>query len=133
MRIDLRCIVEVRASARVWRAALALRSVGVFACSANNIVSVQADGHNRTIAATVGQEVDVTLGNVGPAEYVSPPDISSGALAYLGVDVVPPFNPGGPTQRFHFRAVGAGQAVVDFRRMLGDSLISVVEDTVQVR
>jgi hypothetical protein len=47
--------------------------------------------------------------------------------------VVPPFNPGGPTQRFHFRAVGAGQAVVDFRRMLGDSLISVVEDTIQVR
>jgi len=39
----------------------------------------------------------------------------------------------GLTQRLQFRAVGTGQEVVDFRRTLGDSLISVVEDTVQVR
>ena len=133
MSNDSRCIAEGRANARARRAVLALSTLGVFACSADDIVSVQADNHNRTIVARVGQEIDVTLGNVGPAEYVSPPGISSGALTYLGVDVVPPFNPGGPNQRFHFRAVGTGQAVVDFRRTLGGSLISVVEDTVQVR
>jgi hypothetical protein len=45
---------------------------------------------------------------------------------------VPPYNPGGPTQRFRFMAARTGEAVLTFRRMLGDSLVSVVEDTVWV-
>ena len=91
------------------------------------------DSQNQPISAVVGQEIDITLRNVGPASYASPPLISSGALTYLGVDVVPPYNPGGPTQRFRFKAVATGQAVIEFRSMLGDSVVSVVKDTVEVR
>jgi hypothetical protein len=81
----------------------------------------------------MGQEIEVTLGNVGPATYLGPPTISSSAVTYLGVDVVPPYTPGGPTQLFRLRATRTGQAIVTFRRVLGDSLVSVLEDTVQVR
>jgi hypothetical protein len=103
----------------------------IIACSADAVLG--ADSRSQSISARVGQQVEVTLGNVGPAIYESPPMISSNVVTYLGVDVVPPYNPGGPTQRFSFKAVGAGQAVVTFRRTLDGALVSVVEDTVKVR
>jgi hypothetical protein len=105
----------------------------LLACDAGGIVSVPADSGSRTIVASVGQEIQITLGNVGPAEYESPPRISSGVVTYLGVDVIPPYNPGGPTQRFRFKAVGLGEAIIDFRRLLGDSVIFTVHDTIQAR
>jgi len=103
------------------------------ACVADRIVDVPADSHSRTVVSRIGQEVRITLGNVGPAQYESPPHISSDVVTYLGVEVIPPFNPGGPTQQFRFKAVNPGTAVVRFRRLLGDSLVFVVEDTIQVR
>ncbi len=117
----------------IARTLSALGTVFLVACAAAAIVEVPPDGRSRTVLATVGQDIDITLGNVGPATYASPPVISSTAVAFLGDDVVPPYTPAGPTQRFRFRANGAGQAVLTFRRVLGDSLVSIVEDTVQVR
>jgi hypothetical protein len=76
--------------------------------------------------------VRITLGNAGPALYESPPRISSNVVTYLGVDVIPPFNPGGPTQQFRFGVVSTGTAVVRFRRLLGDSVVFVVEDTIRI-
>ena len=131
MMFDSRFIIRVNAT--VARTVAALGIVGGVACGAGSIVDVPANAGDRTIAAAAGQEIDVTLRNVGPAIYLSPPTISSDAVTYLGVDVVPPYNPGGPTQRFRLRASHAGQAIVTFRRVLGDSLVSTVEDTVQVR
>src|SRR4051812_21714957 len=96
-------------------------------CGADKIVFV--DSASRTATAQVGQEVEITLGNVGPGEYESPPTMSSAILTYLGVDVVAPFNPGGPNQRFRFRAVSAGQTVVHFRRTLNGTILNVVDDT----
>lgn len=98
-----------------------------------DIVSVPSDGRSRTVAVAPGQELRVTLGNIGPAQYESPPQISSDALTFLDVQVIPPFNPGGPTQQFRFRGASRGQAIVHFRRLLGDSVIFTVEDTVNVR
>lgn len=103
------------------------------ACTTDAIVDVANETNNRTIVASVGQEVHITLGNVGPATYESPPQISSSAVVYLGVDVVPPYTPAGPNQQFQFRAAHKGDAVIVFRRLLGESLVSVVEDTVHVR
>ena len=88
---------------------------------------------SRTIAVAVGQEIDVTLGNVGPAVYVSPPRISSGALTFLGVEDALPHVPAGATQRFRFKAVRRGQAIVTFTREPWHSMVRVVEDTFQVR
>src|SRR5512143_467325 len=103
------------------------------ACASDRIVSVPPDSQNRTVQVTVGQEIHITLGNVGPAEYESPPQISSPAISFLGVAVIPPFTPAGPTQQFRFNAVQRGAAAIHFRRLLGDSLVYTVDDTVVVR
>ena len=94
---------------------------------------LDVDGRSQFISAELGEMIDFTLGNVGPAMYESPPIISSGALTFLSVDVVPPYNPGGPNQRFRFKAETRGVAIVTFRRTLDQNLVSVVVDTVMVR
>ena len=88
---------------------------------------------SRTIDVTVGQDIDVTLGNMGPAVYLSPPRISSGALTFLGVEDALPHVPAGVTQRFRFKAVRRGRAIVTFTRERRRSEVRVVEDTFQVR
>lgn len=101
------------------------------ACGADRIVGVPADGVSRTVSVAVGQELRITLGNVG-SQYESPPQISSAALTFLGVEVIPPFTPAGPTQQFRFKAVSTGRVIVDFHRVFSDALESFVEDTVQI-
>jgi hypothetical protein len=65
--------------------------------------------------------------------YESSPVISSSAVTFLSVHVIPPYTPAGPTQRFRFKAVSAGQAMLNFRRTLSGALVSVVVDTIHVR
>ena len=113
-----------------WLARASALVIVSVAC-AGGIVSIP-DSQSRTVQATVGQELRVTLGNVGPA-YESPPQISSQAISFLGVDVIPPFTPAGPTQQFRFKAVHPGVAAIHFRRVLGDSVVFTVDDTVVVR
>lgn len=108
-------------------------SLSLIACSSEPTANISDGSKARTIVASIGQEVHITLGNVGPATYETPPQISSSAIIYLGVQVVPPFTPAGPNQQFQFRAAHKGDAVIVFRRFLGESLVSVVEDTIQVR
>jgi hypothetical protein len=96
-------------------------------------VSVPPDYLNRTFFLGIGQELRVVLGNVGPALYESPPRLSSTAISYVGVEVIPPFNPGGPTQQFRFRGDRSGETIITFRRLLGDSLVGTVSDTIEVR
>jgi len=113
----------------VWIAGLAV----VTACGTDTVVSASTDSASKTFSVAVGQELRIALGNVGPATYESPPRISSSILSYVDVEVVPPFNPGGPTQQFRFKAVKPGRAIVHFRRILGESVVSFVEDTVEIR
>ena len=101
------------------------------ACNGQGIVDVRFQPSGTTWI-TLGDELRVTLGNVGPGEYASP-TVSSNVLSFLGVSVIPPFNPGGPTQQFRFRATSRGQAIITFRRMLDTSVVSKVVDTVNVR
>lgn len=114
------------------RGLLALGAILVTACGADAMLGVSAEAPNARVTAIVGQEIDITLGSIGPAAYETPPSISSGAVAYLRVDVLGPPNPGGPTLRFRFRAMHTGTAIVHFRRMLGDSVVSTLGDTIQV-
>lgn len=132
MSIYLR-LDRLRARVPAVRLLLPLGMLLLAACGADNVVGVRGDSENRTIVANRGEEIDIKLGNVGPATYASPPSVSSDALEYLGVDIVPPYTPGGPTQLFRFRAVASGQAVVTFHRVLQDSVVSTVQDTVRVR
>jgi hypothetical protein len=96
-----------------------------------NPVALSVDGKTEhSVSVHVGDEVRIILGTVGPGEYSSHPDISSSALRFEDVAIIPPFTPGGPTQEFRFKAVAKGQAVIVFTHTFNGS---TVNDTVVVR
>jgi len=114
---------------RCWRAIAAV-ALSLAACRSDAIVSVAIGESNRTIMVTLGQELDITLGTVGPGEYASPPTISSPALRFLDVSYVGPIVPAGPRQLFRFKTVERGTAIVVFQHT---GMGQAVADTVIVR
>lgn len=118
--------IVVKRSLVCAAAVLAMTSV---ACHAA-LRSLGPDERNRSLGAHVGDRIEIVLGNVGPGQFESPPEISSSVLQFVDVSAVMPPNPGGVTQRFRFDAVAHGRALVRFRH--NESRV-VVEDTVVVR
>lgn len=103
----------------------------VAAACVHDPVSVSVAGaRSRSLDAAVGADVTITLQTVGPGEYASPPEVSSRALAFVGVAPAAISVPAGPTQLFRFRAAGRGTAIVTFRHTGAGR---TVEDTVRVR
>src|SRR5436190_21146454 len=102
-----------------------LLSLLILACAslacADKTATVAPDQRDHRIVSLSGQDILITVGNVGPAQYATPPQLTSSAVTYLGVEVVAPFTPAGPTQQFRFRAAHPGEAIVTFRRLVGDS------------
>ena len=88
---------------------LGLASSGCGSAAPPVELTSQADG--RTVELTMNQEVELTLGTIGPGQYGNP-TISSPAIRFEGMTFPAVQNPGGPTQVFNFRAVAAGTAVV---------------------
>ena len=86
--------------------------------------------HGQTLTLSVGQQLDLTVGTVGPGEYVAPPSISSTALRFLDAKVVAPHLPSGPTQLFRFQAEARGRAIVVITHSGDDPTI---QDTVVIR
>ncbi len=84
---------------------------------------------SRTISLDVGQELDLTLGTVGPGVYQTP-TISSDAVAFLGDSLVGPNSPAGPRQLFRFQGVAAGSAIIVLTHSGAQPTIT---DTVVVR
>ena len=101
------------------------------ACGGKNPVSVSIMGSNsQSFTVPAGAEFTVTLQNIGPSEYSSPPPVSSGAVQFLDVSIVGPNAPGGSKQQFRFNAATRGTAIVAFQNT---GMNRTVEDTVQVR
>lgn len=100
------------------------------ACLADHIVSLDLGEQNRRVEASVGDQIEITLRTIGPGEYASPPALSNAAVLFLDVASAGPPVPGGPTQRFRFRAASRGTAVITFTNT-GDG--PTVSDTVVVR
>jgi hypothetical protein len=86
----------------------------------------------ETLNVGVGQELELILQSVGPGEYKSPPTVSSPSLQFLDATLIPPNLdlPSGLTQRFRFKGVAPGRAIVVIRHS-GDN--PVRSDTVNVR
>jgi hypothetical protein len=84
---------------------------------------------SQTLSVKAGREFEITLHTTGPGEYASPPTFSTPAVRFLEVRVLPPFTPGGPTQRFRFLAVSSGRTIIVFQHTQQEQ---VVEDTVNV-
>jgi hypothetical protein len=98
------------------------------ACSAEPLSQNGEPG--RTLSVRAGQKLDLELQTIGPGEYASPPAVSSPAIQFLGVALVSPAVPAGPTQRFSFQAMAPGTAIIVFHHS-GQN--PTVEDTVSVR
>lgn len=108
----------------------ALVGVGAVGCHADDSVALQASERNRRVTAAVGAPIEITLQTIGPGEYVSPPTISSPAVAFLDVVGCGDPIPAGSTQCFHFRAAARGQAIIAFTH---SDRNPIVQDTVDVR
>jgi hypothetical protein len=67
--------------------------------------------NGQHLAATVGQQIEITLGTVGPKQY-GEPQISSSAIELESTALDWPPNPGGPTFIYIFEAVSEGEAQV---------------------
>ena len=97
-------------------------------------VAIQTN-RDTSVIASVGQEVDITLGTVGPGQF-DDPSVASGPVQFLTSAVVAPFVPAGPRQQFRFAATARGQTVVVFHHSQGDTYPFTpadVADTIIVR
>ena|SRR2546425_7531324 len=96
----------------------------------NRYLSGRGGTEGQTLRVAVGEELELILHTVGPGEYQSPPTVSSPSLQFLDATLVYPNRPSGLTQRFRFKGVAPGQAIVVIRHS-GNS--PVMSDTVNVR
>ena len=67
-------------------------SIGL-GCGRPRIAEMSQNPPMTSASVSVGQELHVTLGSLGPAYFVSPPEVSSGALTFLGVVILQPYRP----------------------------------------
>jgi len=81
------------------------------ASARQRVLSLDFRDNGQHVAATVGQQVDITLGTVGGGHY-GDPQVSSPAIRFEDVALAWPPNPGGPRQIFIFEAAAQGEAQV---------------------
>lgn len=99
---------------RLARAACLLAVVLATACRADNIVAI---GSGQHLQVAVGERFDVLLRAAALGSYQAPPTISAPVIEFLEetlVDESPITPPGGPLQRFRFRATATGTAIITF-------------------
>ncbi len=87
----------------------------------------------RSFSLSVGWEIDIKMGTVGPGEYVSPPTLNGSSLQFVEVTTPSPV-PSGAQQLFHFKGVAAGQTIIVFHHTNPPGFFHPdVIDTVNVR
>jgi hypothetical protein len=109
------------------RSSVLLVAVG-FSCIACGIVCAQKSDSSSTgirqqslslsfanngqrLTAEVGQQIEMTLGIVGPRQYDTP-QVSGPAIRLETIELTGPQNPGGPTYVYIFQAALEGEAQV---------------------
>ena len=75
------------------------------------VLSLNFTNNGQHLAATVGQQIEITLGRVGGPQYGTP-QVSSPAIRLKSVALALPPNPGGPTFVYIFEATAEGEAQV---------------------
>ncbi|HXK09287.1 MAG TPA: hypothetical protein VMT70_06580 [Vicinamibacteria bacterium] len=90
---------------------LGIGSSFVLACgsSGSQTISLGNADAGRSVVASVGDKVEVTLQTIGPGQY-GDPVVSSGSVMFLGVSEAGPPIPAGATQLYRFEAVAPGPA-----------------------
>jgi hypothetical protein len=75
------------------------------------VLSLDFTNNGQRLAARVGQQIEISLGTVGPRQYGTP-EISSPAILLGSVALQWPPNPGGPGFVFVFEATSEGEAQI---------------------
>ena len=97
----------------------------VFPTSAGQqALSLNFRDNGQRVAATVGQQIEIILGTIGPGHY-GDPQVSSSAIRYENVALAWPPTPGGPTQIYVLEAVVEGEARVEIRHTYSKRVFAV--------
>jgi hypothetical protein len=85
------------------------------------VLSLNFTNNGQHLTATVGQQIEITLGTVGPPQYGTP-QVSSPAIRFRSIALAWPPNPGGPTYVYIFEATAEGEAqvkipIIQFQRL----------------
>jgi hypothetical protein len=75
------------------------------------VLSLDFTNNGQRLAARVGQQIEITLGTIGPRQYGTP-EISSPAILLESVAQQWPPNPGGPEFVYIFEATSEGEAQI---------------------
>ena len=84
------------------------------------VLSLNFTNNGQHLAATVGQQIEITLGRVGGPQYGTP-QVSSHTIRLESVALALPPNPGGPTFVYIFEATAAGEAQVKIPIIYSDN------------
>jgi hypothetical protein len=85
------------------------------------VLSLNFTNNGEHVAAKVGQQIEITLGTVGPKQYGTPL-VSSRAIRLESVALAEPPNPGGPTFVYIFEAAAEGEAEIKVPLIYSDDL-----------
>lgn len=108
--------------------AIALTLASASACAEGDISGVSG-APGRAFSVAVGHTLDLRLQNIGPGQYLDPPQISSSAVRFVKVSQVGPFVPAGITQVFRFQGVSPGRATISFH---SSGTSAAIMDTIDV-
>ena len=75
------------------------------------VLSLDFGSNGQRLEARVGQQIEISLGTVGPAQY-GEPEISSPAVRLVSTALNMPPNPGGASFTYIFEAVAEGEAQI---------------------
>jgi hypothetical protein len=99
------------------------------------VLSLDFTNNRQRLAAGVGQQIEISLGTVGPNQYGTP-EISSPAILLESVAQEWPPNPGGPGFVYVFEATSEGEAQIKvpiINGMGGPDLANELDFSVTIR
>jgi hypothetical protein len=105
------------ASFLIWLAMLLTAGCG---SSRSHIISLNNEDAGRSVVASVGDTIEVTLQTIGPGQYENP-IVSSGSVKFLEESPATTTIPAGPTQLYRFEAVSSGQVEITIPHTDGSS------------
>jgi len=76
-----------------------------------HVLYLNGSNSGQVLAATVGQQIQITLQTIGGGQYITP-QISSPAIRFESTAFAEKPNPGGPRQIYRFRVASEGEAQI---------------------
>lgn len=104
------------------------------AAARRQVLALNFASNGKHVSVRVGQQIEISLGTVGPGQYGAP-EISSSAVRLVNTALDWPANPGGPSFVYIFETVAEGEARVKVPVLNGgqESYANDITFTVTIR